>query len=215
MVAAFLLIGLVLYPGAKNILAMRQNLYNLNVKLTEKIIPKRIFLESLEKEKQSLASDLSELTLILPNESKPPLLLATIEQAASDLSLQVGSLTYSNQPNQAEQKFVQLNFLLKGEEEKVIAYLSRLQETTPLVLIKKVSIEEETESLDNKTSASLTTQWFYEPLPKSLGEIEEPIEQINQREKEALQKAAAFKSLTLEQETTLTQPVETGKSNPF
>lgn len=231
----FLVVLFVIYPKAKDILIAKERLTLVEQELNERVIPKRTFLQSLSEDHENLASDLKELETLVPNEIQPPLILASIEAAAQKEQVAIGSLQYYLTQTQdvtskeedekgekkvdpkAEQTFIQLNFLAEGNLDHLIVFIQTLQRLAPLNLIENLSIEQgETEEIN---SASLSTRWFYKPLPKDLGDVEEPISALTAEERKAITQIAQFQSLVLMEEDKKPQGEEiqtpVGKSNPF
>lgn len=220
---SFWLIFVNLYPGVKTIFQTREQTQNLEEELNEKIIPKRTFLQSLNQDE--LISDFNGLVVLVPNQPNPTLILATVEALAAELNLKVGSLQYYAAANSAvAQKdietidFMSLDFLIEGENQSLLAFVSNLQKAAPLAGVKTISIEKSVNEPAQNT-AKLSTRWYYKEIPTQVGSIDEPLTSLTKDEQEAILQVSQFRTVAAtavaEETPSVPSSVEVGKANPF
>lgn len=169
-------------------------------------------------DEQELISKVEKVEQILP--SKQPLiaLISQIsalsqEEGVKFTGLELDPQKLKNQINvvsqdqKEEEKTESLPLLIKinGETAKVFSFIRRLDEIPPLMKIESFSLETGGEKM-----IELTIRIFYQELPQTLGKIDAPLPELNEKAQEILNNFSEFKIFPA-----LPEDAPVGKENPF
>lgn len=105
---------------------------------------------------------------------------------------------------------VNVNFEITGLLDQTLQFLSRLNETAPLM---RVTTVEMTNSGDGRAFTGATVVVFWGPLPKTLGKVDAPLELLKQDEETLLNTLSNLQVQSLVQ--VVPSPPQTGRTNPF
>lgn len=193
---------------AKQIAVMRQKLIKLNELDESQVDQQLLVLEKVfpsQKPAINLISNLSKLALesrifwsgVTLNPGlidKNPVSADTISEPSTSLN-DVESFT--------------LDFNVQGSLGDLLNYVSRLENTSPIMRIEKFALSL-ADNQDDKNSLDLTIRVYYQKLPQSIGAVEAPLVELSKEEKNIMAKLEQFVSFEID------PPVSpTGKDDIF
>jgi len=177
-------------------------------------------LQILEGIDKNLTTDrVKKMEAVFPSDKPIIQLLSSLTQLAAKHDLTFGGVSLSPGSLTDEKKEDSLadltfGFEVSGELKSILKFLQELERVAPLMKIDKVGLTITTKPLsgDNNTmiAAKINVSAFYQPAPKSLGSIGQPVKLLSRSEEAILSQLFNFTQF----EAVL--PVaQTGKTNLF
>ena len=180
-------------------------------------------LQVLEGIDKNLITDrVKKMEAVFPSDKPIVQLLSGLAQLAAKhnlsfggLSLSPGSLTDENkEKTDSDLADLTFGFEVRGEFNNVLKFLRELEKVAPLMKIDKVGLTIKTNPLlgdDNAIiAAEIDVSAFYQPPPKSLGSISQPVQLLSKTEEAILSRLFNFTQFQA-----VLPVVQTGKTNLF
>lgn len=184
-------------------------------------------LSSLEKkfqilegiDKNLITDRVKKMEVVFPSDKPIVQLLSSLTQLAAKhdlgfggVSLSPGSLT--NEKKEDSLADLTFGFEVSGELKSILKFLQELERVAPLMKIDKVGLTIKTKPLlgDNNVmiAAEIDVSAFYQPAPKSLGTISQPVKLLSRSEEAILSQLFNFTQFQA-----VLPVVQTGKTNLF
>lgn len=189
---SFILLPVFIFPRVNTIFEVRseinQNQKNLNV-LTVKLA------QLAEIDRVSSKNKLAKIAAVLPATKDIPGLMLDLERLTyiASVSMEAVQLSPGNineeKSSGNEQTSVKFQLIIKGSLANIKEFLKKVSISGRLLGIENLRLSSST--TDNQTTVSLDMRAFYQPLPKSMGKIDEPLPVISAEENQAYQKISA------------------------
>ncbi|MCG2691819.1 hypothetical protein L6272_03250 [Microgenomates group bacterium] len=180
-------------------------------------------LQILEGIDKNLVTDrVKRMEAVFPSDKPIVQLLSSLAQLTAKhdlsfggLSLSPGSLTDENkEKTDSELADLTFGFEVGGEFNNVLKFLRELEKAAPLMKIDKVGLTIKTNPLlgdDNAMiAAEIDVSAFYQPPPKSLGSISQPVKLLSKTEEATLRRLFNFTQFQA-----VLPVAQTGKTNLF
>lgn len=177
-------------------------------------------LSSLEKKLQILEGidnnliidRVKKMEAVFPSDKPIVQLLSSLAQLAAKHSLSFGGVSLSPGSLTDEKKEDSLadltfGFEVGGELNSILKFLQELERVAPLMKIDKVGLTIRTLSM---IAAKINVSAFYQPAPKSLGKISQPVKLLSRSEEAILSQLFNFTQFQA-----VLPSVQTGKTNLF
>lgn len=180
-------------------------------------------LSSLEKKLQILEGidnnliidRVKKMEAVFPSDKPIVQLLSSLAQLAAKHSLSFGGVSLSpgsltkTEEKKAETDLSDLTFGFEvgGELNSILKFLQELERVAPLMKIDKVGLTIKTLSM---IAAKINVSAFYQPAPKSLGTISQPVKLLSRSEEAILSQLFNFTQFQA-----VLPSVQTGKTNLF
>ena len=180
-------------------------------------------LSSLEKKLQILEGidnnliidRVKKMEAVFPSDKPIVQLLSSLAQLAAKHSLSFGGVSLSpgsltkTEEKKAETDLSDLTFGFEvgGELNSILKFLQELERVAPLMKIDKVGLTIRTLSM---IAAKINVSAFYQPAPKSLGKISQPVKLLSRSEEAILSQLFNFTQFQA-----VLPSVQTGKTNLF
>lgn len=188
----FALLVVVVKPKILDILAVRSEISDLRVKLGN-LTQKLATLENLDKK------DLKERFLVtneaLPSEQDVAGFLAGMERLAAESGVLVEKVELSPETvASASASYFHSRAILKGRLENIKDFLAKMSFSRRVLRVKTVSLSASSQEIatPSMVMATLSINVFFEPLPAFLGEADEPLPALSQKDKEIFEEIANF-----------------------
>ncbi|MFZ5366311.1 MAG: type 4a pilus biogenesis protein PilO [Patescibacteria group bacterium] len=170
-------------------------------------------LQDLESLNEFELSERTNLSLkAIPDKKNVIGVMTSLRTQAAEEGLTIESLSVSPgelvSTGSAKASLGKLDFKLEiqGSLEKVLGFFKKIQESLPLVSLKKVKIEFSGEN----ATVELTLESYFLPLPQTLGVIDSPVPKLTSDEEKILTQISKFSYLP-----PVSFPPGTGRTNPF
>lgn len=180
-------------------------------------------LQILEGIDKNLISDrVRKMEAVFPSDKPIVQLFSSLTQLAAKHDLSFGGVSLSpgllepaaTMAINADLSDITFGFEVSGELKSILKFLKELERMAPLMKIDKVGLTIKTKPLsgdiNTMVAANIDVSAFYQPAPKSLGKISQPVELLSRSEEAVLSQLFNF---------TQFQPVlpvaQTGKTNLF
>lgn len=177
-------------------------------------------LSSLEKKLQILEGidnnliidRVKKMEAVFPSDKPIVQLLSSLAQLAAKHNLSFGGVSLSPGSLTDEKKEDSLadltfGFEVGGELNSILKFLQELERVAPLMKIDKVGLTIKTLSM---IAAKINVSAFYQPAPKSLGKISQPVKLLSRSEEAILSQLFNFTQFQV-----VLPSVQTGKTNLF
>ncbi|MBI2029441.1 hypothetical protein HYT02_03435 [Candidatus Gottesmanbacteria bacterium] len=150
-------------------------------------------LNKLNEIKNSMVlGEFERLEKVLPSEKNIPQLINTLSMLQRDNEVIYEGLVIKPgiiDSDTVENKPISFGINIGGPTDKVVAYISKLLDTVPLINISSVGLN----TKDGYTRGTLSVNSFYYPLPSKLGAVDSPLPEINKSVQESIDKALSLK----------------------
>lgn len=176
-------------------------------------------LQILEGIDKNLITDrVKKMEIVFPSDKPIVELLSSLSQLSAKhglgfggVSLSPGSLT-EEKKGETDLSDLTFGFEVSGEFNNVLKFLRELENTAPLMKIDKVGLTIKTNPLlDNiMITADIDVSAFYQPAPKSLGSISQPVKLLSRSEEAILSRLFNFTKFQA-----VLPVAQTGKTNLF
>ncbi len=177
-------------------------------------------LQILEGIDKNLTTDrVKKMEAVFPSDKPIIQLLSSLTQLAAKHDLSFGGVSLSPGSLTDEKKEDSLadltfGFEVSGELKSILKFLQELERVAPLMKIDKVGLTITTKPLsgDNNTmiAAKINVSAFYQPAPKSLGSISQPVKLLSRSEEAILSQLFNFTQFKA-----VLPVAQTGKTNLF
>lgn len=210
-VAAALIVFL--WPGFWDYKAKREELGKNKILLNEEIAPKIQVLEN--QNKTQLSDYLLTLELLVPSMSNPASLFTIIEDSAARNNLKISVLSLTGIVDSPDKKEVNLSLTTAGSESDLLVLADSLSANAPIIKIAKLTVLGSPDPTQKSLSLSLSSPFL--AIPKSLGEVGQPVSGLSASDKNILDalKKDFLDPRRLNQGTVVPTPLPFGKTNPF
>ncbi|MDZ7586206.1 MAG: type 4a pilus biogenesis protein PilO [Patescibacteria group bacterium] len=190
----------------------------------------KIELKSLEKkleilegfDKNVITERVTRMEAVFPSDKPIIQLLSNLSQLAAKhslsfggISLSPGSLTKTDESKtEADLSDLTFGFEVEGNFGSIIKFLKELEKVAPLMKIDKVALTMKSSPLSDDINtiiaAEINVSAFYQPPPKSLGNISQEVKILSKNEE-----AILIRLFNFTQFQSVLPVAQTGKSNLF
>lgn len=171
-------------------------------------------------DKNSISERVKRMETVFPSDKPIVQLLSSLSQLAAKhslsfggVSLRPGSLT-DEKEGKIELADLNFGFTIGGDFGSVLRFLKELENVAPLMKIDKLSLDIKTSPLfDNKNflvEAGVEVSSFYQPAPKVLGGISQPVKLLSRGEEAILRRLFNFTQFQV-----VLPAAQTGKEDLF
>ncbi|KKR76033.1 MAG: hypothetical protein UU21_C0020G0010 [Candidatus Levybacteria bacterium GW2011_GWA2_40_8] len=180
-------------------------------------------LQILEGIDKNLVTDrVKKMEAVFPSDKPIIQLLSGLSQLAAKhnlsfggISLSPGSLTKTDEKKaETDLSDLTFGFEVDGEFNNVLKFLRELETTAPLMKIDKVGLTIKTslliDNISTVVTADINVSAFYQPAPKSLGTISQPVKLLSRSEEAILSRLFNFTHFQA-----VLPVAQTGKTNLF
>ncbi|OIP03394.1 hypothetical protein AUK18_02125 [Candidatus Beckwithbacteria bacterium CG2_30_44_31] len=180
-------------------------------------------LQILEGIDKNLITDrVKKMEMVFPSDKPIVELLSSLSQLSAKHGLSFGGVSLSpgaltkTEEKKAETDLSDLTFSFEvgGEFNSVLKFLRELENTAPLMKIDKVGLTIKTNPLfdiiTTMVAADIDVSAFYQPAPKSLGGISQPVKLLSRSEEAILSRLFNFTKFQA-----VLPVVQTGKTDLF
>lgn len=205
----------IVVPWVKEIRQKRNDLEENKATLNEKILPKLAILET--QDPLTAKNYLLTMELLVPSSPNAPAIFNVLESLANNLGLKTESLVYSGTLQTDNKKEVEISFSVSGGQQPLLDFTNRLSSLSPLLQVTKLSATNQ-EGGENSTAVIKISSPSLR-LPVNLGDIDQPVQAIGEREKVTLDTLVSNFLVPLTSSNNNNQitpaPLPFGKENPF
>ena len=211
-----LVLGIIVFGPTLSSLQRRLKVNKQQKTELNKLENKLQILEGIDK---NLITDrVKKMEMVFPSDKPIVELLSNLSQLSAKhglsfggVSLNPGSLT-DEKKGEADLSDLTFGFEVGGEFNNVLNFLRELENTAPLMKIDKVGLTIKTNPLlDNiMIIADINVSAFYQPAPKSLGGISQPVKLLSRSDEVILSRLFNFTKFQV-----ILPGVQTGKTNLF
>lgn len=201
-----------LIPGIKTILTLQNDLHNISER---KIIleNKEKFLSSQNQEK--LKTSVEKINRLIPTTKDIPSIFAGVGVLAQKNSVNLDSIQINageiTVPFGTTNTAVEFNLVIRGTEGQINSFLKDIPSASRFFRIKSLATRQSGYSSDaNELTGSLVMYAYFQPLPETIGKIDEPISPLTSQE-EIITSAINEENVPAESLPSL----PSGKANPF
>lgn len=178
-------------------------------------------LQILEGIDKNLITDrVKKMETVFPSDKPIVQLLSSLTQLAAKHSLSFGGVSLSpgsltdEKKGKTDLSDLTFGFEVGGELKNILKFLQELESVAPLMKIDKVGLTIKTKPLlgDNNAmiAAEIDVSAFYQPAPKSLGTISQPVKLLSRSEEAILSQLFNFTQFQA-----VLPVAQTGKTNLF
>ncbi|MBU1322434.1 hypothetical protein KKE75_00040 [Patescibacteria group bacterium] len=210
MLGAAIFLGIIVFgPALSNL----QKVIRINKQQKTELSSLEKKLQILEGIDNNLIIDrVKKMEAVFPSDKPIVQLLSSLAQLAAKHSLSFGGVSLSPGSLTDEKKEDSLadltfGFEVGGELNSILKFLQELERVAPLMKIDKVGLTIRTLSM---IAAKINVSAFYQPAPKSLGTISQPVKLLSRSEEAILSQLFNFTQFQA-----VLPSVQTGKTNLF
>lgn len=213
MLGAAIFLGIIVFgPALSNL----QKVIRINKQQKTELSSLEKKLQILEGIDNNLIIDrVKKMEAVFPSDKPIVQLLSSLAQLAAKHSLSFGGVSLSpgsltkTEEKKAETDLSDLTFGFEvgGELNSILKFLQELERVAPLMKIDKVGLTIKTLSM---IAAKINVSAFYQPAPKSLGTISQPVKLLSRSEEAILSQLFNFTQFQA-----VLPSVQTGKTNLF
>ena len=210
MLGAAIFLGIIVFgPALSNL----QKVIRINKQQKTELSSLEKKLQILEGIDNNLITDrVKKMEAVFPSDKPIVELLSSLAQLAAKHNLSFGGVSLSPGSLTDEKKEDSLadltfGFEVGGELNSILKFLQELERVAPLMKIDKVGLTIKTLSM---IAAKINVSAFYQPAPKSLGTISQPVKLLSRSEEAILSQLFNFTQFQA-----VLPSVQTGKTNLF
>jgi Tfp pilus assembly protein PilO len=206
-----LLIGMILLIVVPNIFQyfdVEKNLLETNTKIAF-FQQKKSNLQSVNKDEYT--KGINNSLVILPGDSEPPSAISQLYHILGLTNMQVQNIAFSDSGNDKGGKSFKISLELNGSFSELTNFIIKLKEAPRLMRIHSLEVSSPSSSTNVYTSIVLNA--YYEPLPKNISNLDQPLAQISDKDLEILNKLQNTGFPIVSEEIDYSGPK--GKPNPF
>lgn len=198
----------VVYPQASG--------YSQEINKIEKLKNNVEILNNKAKELQKIdevtrGKDLVIALTILPTERDVPIAMSTLQSLIAKSNLVLKSTTYSPQSKSKENNNFMFTISVLGSLSSIKSFLGELQSGSRIFKVQSITLNfQNTSSL---AEVSIPLLVFYEPVPKTLVTLDQPIPTISEKDEQLIGQLS--KSVFQTEITSTSSAVPLGKVDPF
>lgn len=210
MLGAAIFLGIIVFGPA---LANLQKVIRVNKQQKTELSSLEKKLQILEGiDKAMVTERVTKMEAVFPSDKPIVELLSSLAQLAAKHNLSFGGVSLSPGSLTDEKKEDSLadltfGFEVGGELNSILKFLQELERVAPLMKIDKVGLTIRTLSM---IAAKINVSAFYQPAPKSLGKISQPVKLLSRSEEAILSQLFNFTQFQA-----VLPSVQTGKTNLF
>lgn len=178
-------------------------------------------LQILEGIDKNLITDrVKKMEMVFPSDKPIVELLSSLSQLSAKHGLSFGGVSLSpgaltdEKKGKTDLSDLTFSFEVGGEFSSVLKFLRELENTAPLMKIDKVGLMIKTNPLlgiiNTVVTANIDVSAFYQPAPKSLGGISQPVKLLSRSEEVILSRLFNFTKFQA-----VLPSVQTGKTDLF
>jgi Tfp pilus assembly protein PilO len=176
-------------------------------------------LQILEGIDKNLITDrVKKMEMVFPSDKPIVELLSSLSQLSAKHGLSFGGVSLSpgaltdEKKGETDLSDLTFSFEVGGEFNSVLKFLRELENTGPLMKIDKIGLTIKTNPLLENTmiTADIDVSAFYQPAPKSLGGISQPVKLLSRSEEAILSRLFNFTKFQA-----VLPVVQTGKTDLF
>ncbi|MBU1499871.1 type 4a pilus biogenesis protein PilO [Patescibacteria group bacterium] len=210
MLGAAIFLGIIVFgPALSNL----QKVIRINKQQKTELSSLEKKLQILEGIDNNLITDrVKKMEAVFPSDKPIVQLLSSLAQLAAKHNLSFGGVSLSPGSLTDEKKEDSLadltfGFEVGGELNSILKFLQELERVAPLMKIDKVGLTIKTLPI---IAAKINVSAFYQPAPKSLGTISQPVKLLSRSEEAILSQLFNFTQFQA-----VLPSVQTGKTNLF
>lgn len=212
-IAALVMLGMIVGLIRPAVVKLQERLRT-RKKLESKVTKLSKKLEILEGIDRVLIEDrVNKMEAVFPSKKPVVSLLASLSQLALEhellfggVSLTPGSLSEEIEKARQKNKKVAVNelfdlqfgFQVEGDFDSIVKYMQDLENTAPLMQIDQISLSIKTSPLEDRQKtivvADISVLAYYQPPPKSLGNIDSPVKLLSKNEEVILNRLFDFET---------------------
>lgn len=156
--------------------------------------------------------DLAELQYAIPSQPDITSSISQIQGLAAQTQTVVTSMSINIPSSASGSDSYQISISIKGDLTSVYSYINKLKSSPRVMAVNSIDFSGDKTGDSFEATISLTT--FYQTAQTTLPSIEQPVNLLNDKDKEIIAKiSGAITQLPIISETTATGPK--GKPNPF
>ena len=203
-----LMVVLVIVPNVFQYIETEKKLSEAKVKV-DFFKQKKVNLQAIDKTQYT--TGINRSLAILPDDKDTPAAISQLYYVLGLTNMQVQNIAFSEGGEDKTGKNFKISLELNGTFSELTNFILKLKETPRIMRIN--SLEVSSPSGSTSLFASFILSAYYEPLPKEISTVDQPLAQITDKDLEVLGKLSNTAFPVTTENTNFSGPK--GKDNPF
>lgn len=170
---------------------------------------KKTELQAISKDQYTLG--INNSLAILPSDKESPAAISQLYYVVGLTNLQIQNITFSDGGDDKSGKSFRISIDVSGGLADLTNFIIKVKETPRIFRIQ--SLEVSAPSGSETVSASLILGAYYEPLPKEISTLDQPLVKISDKDLEMLNRLSTTSFPIVSENSSYSGPK--GKENPF
>lgn len=174
--------------------------------------------ESLEHfDEENIKNNLKTVLTVLPTEQDVPKSMSILEALVQKSDLKLVNTTYIATRKVGDKPKFQLNISVAGPISSIRNFLISLQDSPQVFQVESIAVQFRKSGMSN-VEAEIPISVFYEPVPKTIGSLDQPLKELSQDEENLLGRLSRLVPQTsnaISNPEASSSSIPIGKSDPF